>query len=559
MFNGIIFNKGVIKKILKRPKGINIFIKSNIKLSKKDIGISVACDGVCLTLITIKNKVMEFYLSNETINRSKFKFLKINEQINLELPLKYGQKISGHICQGHVDTVGKIKNIKKIDKSYLFDFEISAKERKNIIEKASICINGISLTISKVTKKGFQIWIIPHTFKLTNLSKLNQNDLVNIEIDILSKYVKNFFYEKNNYSSIEKIIKIAQKGGMFILVDDEKRENEGDLVISTSDTNAKNINFMAKYGRGLICLALDSLQAKRLNLSLMSPVNQSRNKTAFTISIEAKKGITTGISAKDRARTIKIASKKNANKKDIVSPGHVFPIIAKDGGVLVRAGHTEASVDISKLAKKNNSAVICEIMNEDGTMAKGQELFDFAYKHNLKIGKIEDLIAYRLKKEKLIRLKKQSIIDVKKQKYKIRIYENLLDGSEHFALIKGTIKRGITPRVRVISSNVVKNYLINQQLPNSFNKTLNYFKKFNNCVLIFIKDSNLKSVTQTLKDYKNKDFYKKGKDKLIRNYGIGAQIIKDLKIKNMTLITKSPKRVIGLDGYGIKITKQEII
>ena len=291
----------------------------------------------------------------------------------------------------------------------------------------------------------------------------------------------------------------------------------------------------------------------------MSPVNQSRNKTAFTISIEAKKGITTGISAKDRARTIKIASKKNVNKKDIVSPGHVFPIIAKDGGVLVRAGHTEASVDISKLAKKNNSAVICEIMNEDGTMAKGQELFDFANKHRLKIGKIEDLIAYRLKKEKLIRLKKQSFIDVKNQKYKIRIYENLLDGSEHFALIKGNIKRSITPRVRVISSNVVKNYLINQQLPNSFNKTLNYFKKFNNCVLVFIKDTNLKSVTQTLKDYKDKDFYKKGKDKLIRNYGIGAQIIKDLKIKNMTLITKSPKKVIGLDGYGIKITKQEII
>ena len=196
MFNGIIFNKGVIKKILKRPKGINIFIKSNIKLSKKDIGISVACDGVCLTLITIKKKVMEFYLSNETINRSKFKFLKINEQINLELPLKYGQKISGHICQGHVDTVGKIKNIKKIDKSYLFDFEIPLKERKNIIEKASICINGISLTISKVTKKGFQIWVIPHTFKLTNLSKIKQGSLVNVEIDILSKYVKNFFNEK---------------------------------------------------------------------------------------------------------------------------------------------------------------------------------------------------------------------------------------------------------------------------------------------------------------------------------------------------------------------------
>ena len=196
MFNGIIFNQGVIKKITKRDKGINIFINSNLKLAKKDIGVSVASDGVCLTLITIKNKLMEFYLSDETIQRSKFKFLKINDKINLELPLKYGQKISGHICQGHIDTVGKILNIKKIDKSYLFDFEMIKKERKNLIEKASICINGISLTISKITKKGFQVWVIPHTFRLTNLSSLKKSSLVNIEIDILSKYVRNYFNEK---------------------------------------------------------------------------------------------------------------------------------------------------------------------------------------------------------------------------------------------------------------------------------------------------------------------------------------------------------------------------
>ena len=196
MFNGIIFNKGVIKKISKRSKGINIFVKSDLKLNSKDIGVSIACDGVCLTLINIKNKVMEFYLSNETVKRSKFKFLKINDVINLELPLKYGQKISGHICQGHVDTTAKVLEIKKVDKSYIFDFEIPFKERKNIIKKASICINGVSLTISKITKKGFQIWVIPHTFKLTNLSKVKIGDLVNIEIDILSKYVKNFLNEK---------------------------------------------------------------------------------------------------------------------------------------------------------------------------------------------------------------------------------------------------------------------------------------------------------------------------------------------------------------------------
>ena len=196
MFNGIIFNQGVIKKINKRPRGINIFVSSDLKLTKKDIGVSVACDGVCLTLITVKKKLMEFYLSDETIQKSKFKFIKINDKTNLELPLKYGQKISGHICQGHVDTIGKILNIKKVDKSYLFNFELVNKEKKNLIKKASICINGISLTISKITKKGFQIWVIPHTYNETNLSTIKKNDLVNIEIDILSKYVRNYFNAK---------------------------------------------------------------------------------------------------------------------------------------------------------------------------------------------------------------------------------------------------------------------------------------------------------------------------------------------------------------------------
>ena len=196
MFNGIIFNQGLVTKFEKRSQGINIFIKADLKLTRKDLGVSVACDGVCLTLIDIKNKIMEFYLSDETIKRSKFKFLKINDKINLELPLKFGQKISGHICQGHIDSVGIIQTIKKIDKSYLFDFELVKKERANLIDKASICINGISLTISKVTKKGFQVWVVPHTFKLTNLSSLKKTSLVNIEIDILSKYVRNYFNEK---------------------------------------------------------------------------------------------------------------------------------------------------------------------------------------------------------------------------------------------------------------------------------------------------------------------------------------------------------------------------
>ncbi len=196
MFNGIIFNQGKVDKVVRRKKGINLFIKSNLSLKFKDLGISISCDGVCLTLISKKNKSLEFYLSNETLHRTKFKKIKKEDVINLELPLKNGQNISGHICQGHVDYVSKVKKIKLIDKSYLIEFSANNLQKKNLIEKASILINGVSLTISKITKNGFEVWIIPHTYKLTNLSKLKKNSLVNIEIDILSKYIKKYFNEK---------------------------------------------------------------------------------------------------------------------------------------------------------------------------------------------------------------------------------------------------------------------------------------------------------------------------------------------------------------------------
>ena len=196
MFNGIIFNQGQIKKIINRKKWSNLFLKSNLKISKKDLGVYICCDGVCLTLVSLKNSILEFYLSKETIKRSKFNKIRLNDNINLELPLKHGQKISGHVCQGHVDTTAKVMKISIVDKSYIYDFLIPKKFKKYLIEKASILINGVSLTISKVTNRGFQIWAIPHTLKLTNLKDLKKNDIVNIEIDILSKYVKKFINEK---------------------------------------------------------------------------------------------------------------------------------------------------------------------------------------------------------------------------------------------------------------------------------------------------------------------------------------------------------------------------
>ena len=196
MFNGIIFNQGKVDKILKRHKGINLFVRSNLSIKSKDLGISISCDGTCLTLVSKKKKILEFYLSNETLKRTKFKKIRKGDFINLELPLKNGQNLSGHICQGHVDFVSSVRKIKLVDKSYLIEFSTNINQKKNLIEKASILINGVSLTISKITKNGFEVWIIPHTYKLTNLSNLKKNSLVNVEIDILSKYVKKYFNEK---------------------------------------------------------------------------------------------------------------------------------------------------------------------------------------------------------------------------------------------------------------------------------------------------------------------------------------------------------------------------
>ena len=351
-------------------------------------------------------------------------------------------------------------------------------------------------------------------------------------------------------SSIKEILRDAKKGKMFILVDDKNREIEGDLIIPASKCNSKKINFMAMHGRGLICLALTKKQVDRLSLPLMSSVNKARMQTAFTVSIEAKKGITTGISAFDRAKTIKVAINNSAKKRDIVSPGHVFPLVARSGGVLERAGHTEASVDISRLANLNPSAVICEVMNEDGRMARYDDLLKFSKKHKLKIASIEDLISYRLKNEKLvINIINKSIKIKKYGKFDVRIFKNKLDGSEHYAITKGKFTSKKSVRVRVISTDII-NDIINFN-KNILNTSLKYLSKFNNFALILIKNQNINSLKKYNESNKNSN--------IIRYYGIGAQIIKDLKIKNMILVSRSKKKIIGLDGYNLKITKQEII
>jgi len=347
---------------------------------------------------------------------------------------------------------------------------------------------------------------------------------------------------KNKFSKITSIIQDAKKGKMFILVDDKNRENEGDLVIPGSKCNSKIINFMAKHGRGLICLALTKKQIDNLKIPLMSPNNKSRMQTAFTVSIEAKKGITTGISAHDRAKTIKTAINPKTKKKDIVSPGHVFPLVARQGGVLERAGHTEASVDIAKLSKLNPSSVICEVMNEDGRMARLNDLFKFSEKHKIKLASIEDIISYRLQYEKLIsRTNSKSFLFNKAGKIQIYSYKNKLANNINYAITKGSLSPNKSTPVRVLSTNIKDKNILNN---NEIKKSLRLLLKYKNFLLLIINNENKinNSSINTL-----------------RYYGIGAQMIKDLKVKNMILISRRRKKIIGLEGFGLKIKQQIII
>tara|TARA_Y100000768_G_scaffold382454_1_gene362803 strand:- start:1510 stop:2565 length:1056 start_codon:yes stop_codon:yes gene_type:complete len=348
---------------------------------------------------------------------------------------------------------------------------------------------------------------------------------------------------KKKFSKISSIIQDAKKGKMFILVDDKNRENEGDLIIPGSKCNSKSINFMAKHGRGLICLALTRKQVDNLKLPLMSSINKSRMQTAFTVSIEAKKGITTGISAQDRAKTIKTAINPRVKKSEIVSPGHVFPLVARNGGVLERAGHTEASVDISKLSKLNPSSVICEVMNEDGRMARLNDLFKFSKRHKIKLASIEDLISYRLKYEKLIdKITSKSSIINKIGKVNTHIYKNKLENNFNFVITKGKFNQKKSIPIRVLSNKIKNKNILNNT---NVKKSLKFMSKYKNFLLLIINNKNITS--------------KENNINTLRYYGIGAQIIKDLNIKNMILISRSKKKIIGLEGFGLKIKKQIII
>jgi 3,4-dihydroxy 2-butanone 4-phosphate synthase/GTP cyclohydrolase II len=358
---------------------------------------------------------------------------------------------------------------------------------------------------------------------------------------------------KEFLSPISEIIADAKNGKMFILVDDEDRENEGDLVIPAQMADKEAINFMAKFGRGLICLSLTKERIEELGLPPMARHNSGRHQTAFTVSIEAKEGVTTGISAADRAKTISVAIDDNKTKYDIATPGHVFPLEAREGGVLVRAGHTEAAVDVARLAGLKPAGVICEIMNDDGTMARLPDLIEFAKKHDLKVATIADLIKYRRRNDKLVECKqKTKMTSEYGGDFDMYVYVNKVEYAEHIVLVKGDIQKQDSVLVRMHSMNVFADVLGDKfdGKNGELQKSMNIIAKHGSGVIVLLREPNKNIVSQNVDRRLNKH---SENNTILRDYGIGAQILLDLGIKKMKLITNSKHSIIGLEGYGLEV------
>jgi 3,4-dihydroxy 2-butanone 4-phosphate synthase / GTP cyclohydrolase II len=365
---------------------------------------------------------------------------------------------------------------------------------------------------------------------------------------------------KGALSSIEEVIEEARQGRMFILVDDESRENEGDLCVVAAHASPEAINFMAMHARGLICLALTRERVEKLGLPLMSPRNETRHQTAFTISIEAREGVTTGISAHDRSRTIAVAIDPEMSREDIVTPGHVFPLIARDGGALVRAGHTEAVVDIARMAGFNPSGVVCEIMKDDGSMARLPDLVTFAQLHGLKIATIADLIAHRRRTETIVNRSVETTLDSRwGGEWRMIVYVNKITYAEHVALVKGDITTAEPVLVRMHALSVLEDVLGDRtgtHMGGELQAAMMEIAKEGRGVVVLIREPTATSLSDRVRKKLAAAAAGTGSDNELRDYGVGAQILLDLGVGQLVLLSTKRRTLIGIEGYGLDVVEQ---
>ena len=508
--------------------------------------------------------------------------------VNLEKALRLSDRLGGHMVSGHVDGVGEVIAFNDIGESWRLVVRAPQALAKYIAMKGSITINGVSLTVNQVSGSEFEVNLIPHTLDVTTLNELKVGAKVNLEIDLIARYVERMLTAEaavirppdafsaragecsddrirnltlnarianmTDIAPITEIIDEIRAGRMVVLVDEEDRENEGDLLFAAEFVTPEAINFMIRHARGLVCLTLTEERCRQLGISHMARDNKSPLGTNFTVSIEAAVGVTTGISASDRATTIKAAVKKNAGPDDIVQPGHIFPIMARPGGVLVRAGHTEAGCDLAQMAGVMPAAVICEIIKEDGEMARLPDLIPFAKEHGLKIGTIADLIEYRIQTETLVERVARRKVQTAYGEFDLVTYTDKTTQRTHLALVKGNIQPQTETVVRVHEPLSALDFLEQVSLPNTTS------------VHDALEQDQPVRGGRAGDDAPHRDFVQlcwrvrrptpeaHHAQWDPRSYGIGAQILRDLNVGKMCLIA-TPRKLPSMTGFGLEVVR----
>ena len=587
MFTGIIDHSAKISRLITNEAHLTMWVSS--EFDDLQLGESICVDGVCLTVTEIKSREFSVNISPKTTAVTIIRRYQVGDTVNLERAMRITDRLGGHVLTGHVDQALTVKSVRSVgDYQEIIFVGVKPQFQDLLVVKGSVAVNGVSLTINAKTAEGFSAMVIPHTLAVTDLAKLSAGYHVNVEFDYLAKLVTQkivpaqvpsqeadvmqLYLKSDNQNPVSGLISVStaiervRQGRMVVVVDAKDRENEGDLVVAGQFATADNINFMSQFGRGLICMPMAATEFQRLNIPMMVNHNRSPLQTAFGVSIGAAHGIGTGISAKDRAITIRMAANPNSTPADIVMPGHVLPLKARDNGVIERQGHTEASIDLVKLAGLQPVAVICEVMKPDGTMARLPDLIEFAKEHDLGVVTIDDILQYRLQHESVIAPLADAVLPLENfGDFRILTFSNEL-GASPLAIIKEPLHADRPCLVRVHSECLTGDVFGSMRCDcgHQLQAALAEISQQGGIVIYLRQEGRGIGLSNKIKAYALQD---QGLDTVeanqqlgfpvdCRDYAVAAQVLQHFSIKQVRLLTNNPVKVASLQKYGINIVER---
>ncbi len=569
MFTGLIVEQGRVHRARTSGGVLRLEIEAPAIARELSVGESVAVNGVCLTATSTTRRRFETDVMEETLARSTLEALKRGDRVNLELAARMTDRIGGHLVQGHVDGIAEVTRIQDEDGMRRAWLHLSDSLMRYVVEKGSITLDGVSLTVADVGLTTVQVAFDPSHLADNDVGRPARRRQAERggRCDREVRRTTDGEEISMGFDKIEDAIADIAAGRMVIVVDDEDRENEGDLIVAAEKVTAEHITFMVRYGSGIICVPMEGERLAQLNLPLMAPENSESMGTTFTISVDARQGTTTGISAADRTETIKALVRPDTKAGDLARPGHIFPLRYTPGGVLRRTGHTEASVDLARLAGLDPAGVVCEVVNEDGSMARLPDLERFAAKHGLRLISIADLIAFRRRKEKLVRRVTEARIPTAFGDFRAIAYESH-DDRMHVAFVRGEPAGKANVLVRVHSECFTGDVMGSTRCDcgTQLQEALRRVAEAGEGVVVYIRGHEGRGIglRHKLEAYALQDGgldtveanVELGFSPDARDYGVGAQILGDLGVSTMRLLTNNPTKRAGLEGYGLEIVER---